>query len=192
MHLRGWTSLPVIDIPDPLLAALGRFIVTWSTLEWLLAQIEAHILKLGAKEARIALGNPSAQHQLNIIKQLLRVHQIKIEKVAMGQYAKDLKAYQADRDLLAHCIWGRTPEGQLAVRDTSGAWGALSGHGNDLAKKIAPEYIPVDEAFFWKRVQMTLGFIDVAGVLHAEVAEKLPTSKPISLIPQPPPAPPAT
>jgi len=137
-------GIPTHDLPDNLLAEIGRCLTLFAHIEWRLARFTYALLRLDREEGRLAVRDQRAGEQVATICDLLAHRQIKSNADTNG-LQKRLKAAESQRNLLAHGIWLKDPiYDQWRVISWSGSWQISPGRGAKLKRKMAPEGVLFD------------------------------------------------
>jgi hypothetical protein len=133
-------ELPTIHVlPASLYREIGRVIVVYARLEWLLSQILYASLGVSQKEGRIAVGEPRATDRFERIVEILEVKAIPF-KTELDPIRAAIKAGMDQRNQLAHGVWLRAPEsGAYILTVTRGSWQPIKGQKGKTSRKIAPE-----------------------------------------------------
>jgi hypothetical protein len=133
--------LPTIhNLPTALNREIGRVVVSYARLEWLLSQILYAALGVSAAEGRIAVGEPRATDRFDRINDILRVNDLIPDPATIAKIREGIEACQTQRDQLAHSVWGKAPEdGRLLLCITKGSWQPVKGQKGKTSRKISPQ-----------------------------------------------------
>lgn len=103
-----------IDLPEPFLTEVGRVIVQWSFFEQLVQSLVRQQIDLSPPEARLALREPRVTERLELLQDLMTLHQGTWNSELYNSIYTRAKRWATRRDLFAHSIWGRN--------ETTGTW----------------------------------------------------------------------
>lgn len=140
--------LPILQkLPRSYLHGIGAVCFQWALQERALQVIAFYLLNIGPKHGRVAVRSPRADEQLAMIRQLMTIEKVTVESVDLDKHAEALRAFQKIRDLLAHGIWIRHPDGYPLLQDLSGNW-KPDPKGPKVARRIMPGALLVREEDF--------------------------------------------
>lgn len=135
---------PTVEIPDEILTNVGLVIVSYASVEHMLAKIVQDLLGIGPKHARVAIGTPRADSQLTRIEQLMQLEGL-LPAVDIPKLKVALNAVEKKRDLIAHGQWLRHPSGEVLLQDTAGNWQPDPKVRGKVPRRIMPEGVHVTE-----------------------------------------------
>src|ERR1700732_1556408 len=112
-HFQGirFLELPTLsDLPPSLEREIGRIIVRFARLEWILSKMLFAALNINNVKGRIALKDHNAVERFEIIKRLATLSGLNTTKTDLGALKEAICAAQSQRNDLAHSVWMRMPE----------------------------------------------------------------------------------
>lgn len=133
----------VPDLPEDLLREIGRYIVGFARLEWILSRFAYAILRLDGADGRIAVREPRATERVDMICDLLD-NRFVASKADVKALRKDIGDCEEWRNLLAHSTWVVDPlMHALRLVKTGGQWQPTRNHPPKTKRRVAPEAIPL-------------------------------------------------
>ena len=134
---------PVIAVlPDEYTRGIGRVIVQWAFVEWILKTITYDLLKVDPKRGRVAVREPRPGEYIAMYRQLMRLNNIDKKfplENSLAALPKMLSDRRAERDLIAHSVWAKHSEsGVYLIQRMSGNW-APDDSGRKISKREVPE-----------------------------------------------------
>jgi hypothetical protein len=111
-----------IELPAELLREIGRIIVSFAKLEFMLTRLAYALLELDRTAGRIAVREPRACERFDMIVDLLRYRNLS-SKSDLNALRITIGQCEDGRNLVAHGTWVRDPVyGVLRIVKTSGQW----------------------------------------------------------------------
>jgi hypothetical protein len=105
------------DLPPAMAREVGRIIVTWSFLEYILQKTVWDLAGVDEVVGRLAVREPRVTDRLGLICDLAEVRGIAIPAQSIKDLRKMLERNGLIRDLLAHGAWTHDPErGWMVIR----------------------------------------------------------------------------
>jgi hypothetical protein len=152
-----------IDLPADLLSEIGRIIVSFAKLEFMLTRLAYALLELDRTAGRIVVREPRACERFDMIVDLLRYRNLSSEsnlnalRISIGQC-------EDGRNLVAHGTWVRDPVyGVLRIVKTSGQWQPIPSYPRKTKRKVAPEGVEFelpDALELSEKIQLTIKSIE--------------------------------
>lgn len=160
-----------IGLPQNIAASLGRIVALWSQEEHILRNILANAAGTSIKAVRISFKEPGTEAFANTVRDLLMIENIEITGTGLNDVAKALKDAKERRDILVHSQWGYDL-GILGVQCVRGSWdiGHLVKKPPRIAKKVLPEFLPVDSVYLSDTRRMIQKCIRMTRQLDRRVA----------------------
>ena len=166
--------VPLLREPPPAISrGIGRVMALYAYLENELQQIVYLLTGVSRKEGRLAIIEPSAKNRLELIRDLLSVHKLKIP-VRSG-LLKEIENLTSSRNILAHGVWIKSSSHGYSAVSTRGYWNTKE-EGRKVTRKIKPGMVPWDTDGL-NAFRADLGrVIDEAEALRASVKAALASS----------------
>jgi hypothetical protein len=133
------TLQTVVDLPSSLEREIGRAIVRYARLEFILAQMLFYALNLTPVRGRAAIKDESATVRFDLIKSLNAMDGLPAPKANLIDLRKAIDTAQQQRNELAHSTWMRNSSGELLMRIARGERDNDCGKAVSKSRKVAPE-----------------------------------------------------
>lgn len=135
----------VHDLPDEIVAGIGRIVVGTSKLEHKLTTMIGLILQIDKAEMRLTLREPRLPERLDIIHELFLLKALEPDFDFDG-FRKSLEDISNRRHRVAHGLWLQVPNtGELYLRLARGSWPKnmlIKGNAGRLRRDVLPQSIP--------------------------------------------------
>ena len=147
----------VHELPASINREIGKIIVRWSYLEYCVQKIVWLLAGVPEIVGRFAIREPRFTDRLEMIRDLAPLRGIKWSEAKFQAYLQQATAAQNRRDLLAHGLWTKYPDGTLRVIHTRGQHPKNRTQVPHRSRKVSPEalFVTVPE------LQMMISRIDL-------------------------------
>ena len=160
---------PEKTIPKRYLQGIGKVIVSHSRLEHYLTELIADLQRTDYSIVRQVLDGTSTRDHVTRIAHLLDMWKI-IPVVGLEQLRADVEKAAQKRNEVAHGVWLRTPQQNVALRRTRGD--RLTSVGQ-LSRRVIPQTPPTKVEMFKAYADYIDGVIDRVRKLQSQAREQL-------------------
>lgn len=179
-------ELPILHrVPASIAREIGRVIVSFAHLEWMVDRMLYFVLDVDDDIGRISVKDQDGAEQFKLLRRLLRLKGITV-KMDLNSIAADIRSCQAQRNDIAHSVWLKSPyTNNLMICLFRGEW-SKEDDVEEKSRKLNPEGrpYPLEEAItLVRRLDDTIGSL---GRLYNELYGILRASPQISRAPSHP------
>lgn len=160
-----------VALPPSHLQGIGAIVAYFSTAEWMLAGTICMLLGIDRKQGRIATGEPSITDAFDRIMALLELKKVMVVKPT--GLISTLKECERTRNRLGHGVWVEHSGTGLCLQVTRGTWNFGPPKDRNLDKRLYPEGMKLDQAWFDEEARKLLDAIAGIEQFHAEIRRAL-------------------
>lgn len=131
------------EVPASINREIGRIIVRWAFVEFCLQKIVWRLVGVDDAVGRLAIRDPRATDRIDMIVDLAALHSIKIDKAQIREFREQVNYGQIHRDILAHGLWGKYPDGSLRVVRSTGQHPKNIKQVPHRSRRVAPSALTV-------------------------------------------------
>lgn len=172
------TGPTTIALPASYMREIGRIMVYWAHIEFLLRRTTHEAAGIGQKLGRVALMEPKPPGVPDHIRKIFQARQIKPPKIPK-KFIKEIDAFYERRNALAHGVWLKMKNNKYPVLQyTRGADQKTSSPNNESAGyKINPVSIKLTTAELRELAEEFKAFVQVVNRFKQYILAALPPSQ---------------
>jgi hypothetical protein len=165
IYHRGYARF---DLPASLSREIGRIVVRWAYLEFVVQQIIWNLAQVTFPVGRLAVREPRLEDRIVLVRHLAELRGINLPEKPVATLQTNSRTLARERDILAHGYWF-FEDGQWRVVLTRGKWPDNDPHPS--SKSIVPEALVVtteDLRKISEAIEVTINLTSILSVVVSQ------------------------